>query len=308
MENELKIKQHKIYALLIMVTIIWGLKPVIIKIGLLYMSSIQYNVFRMMFATVGGWITILVMKDFKPIEKRDYKLLTLISVFGFFIFQWFYGLGIGKTTSGNASIIMGTVPLIVLVMNHIFKIKRISRIKMIGVAISLIGLCLTVASGGEVGQFKDNLIGMGYIFISAIGYSIYMVFSKTLTIKYSPRQITTLAITITTVLIIIFSKFDIFIGGLNVVSMATLVYTGVIAMFIGNFIWTWAIKRISSNNVAIFNNLTPIFSIVLGFVILNEQISIYQIIGAMIIFAGLWVSNYLNISRKIKNKKNMKCE
>jgi len=296
MEKEIKIKQEKVYALLILVTIIWGLKPVIIKIGLLYMSSIQYNVFRMIFAAIAGWGTILAMKDFEPIEKVDLKLLTLISVFGFFVFQWFYGIGIGKTTSGNASIIMGIVPLLVLVLNHIFRIKRMSKIKMIGVAISLIGLCLTVASGGEVGQFKDNLIGMGYIFISAIGYSIYMVFSKTLTIKYSPRQITILAITITTVLIVIFSKFDIFIGGLNIVSIATLIYTGIIAMFIGNFIWTWAIKRISSNNVAIFNNLTPVFSIVFGFVILNERISIYQIVGAMIIFAGLYVSNYLNIS------------
>ena len=300
MEKEFKTKQEKVYALLILVTIIWGLKPVIIKIGLLYMSAIQYNVFRMMFAAIGGWVTILSMKDFKPIEKVDFKLLTLISVFGFFIFQWFYGIGIGKTTSGNASIIMGTVPIMVLVMNHIFRIKRMSKIKMIGVSISLIGLCLIVASGGEVGQLKDNLIGMGYIFISAIGYTIYMVFSKTLTVKYSPRQITTLAITITTVLIIIFSKFDIFINGLNIVSIATLIYTGVIAMFIGNFIWTWAIKRISSNNVAIFNNLPPIFSIVFGFIILNEQISIYQIIGAMIIFAGLYVSNYLNISSFIK--------
>lgn len=292
MKNEIKERQDRIYALLVLVTVIWGLKPVVIKIGFMYMSAIQYNVFRMLFAAVGGWVTVLVMGDIQPLEKKDYKLLILISIVGFFVFQWFYGLGIGKTTSGNASIIMGTVPLIVLVMNHIFKIKRMSKIKVVGVLVSIVGLSLTLASGGEVGQLKDNLIGMGYILISAVGYSIYMVFSKTLTVKYSPRQITVYAITITSVLIIVFSKFDIYLRGLNIISVATLLYTGVVAMFIGNFIWTWAIKRTSSGNVAIFNNLTPVFSTMFGYFLLNEKISVLQVVGALIIFSGLYISNY----------------
>lgn len=293
MNNEIRVRQERVYGLLILVTVIWGLKPVVMKIGLFYMSPIQYNVFRMMFAATGGWATLLSVGRIEPIEKKDYKLLILITVLGFFVFQWFYGLGIGKTTSGNASIIMGTVPLMVVVMNHIFKIKRMTKTKMMGISVSIIGLCLIIASGGEVGQLKDNIIGMSYIFISAVGYSIYMVFSKSLTIKYSPRQITVYAITITAVLITVFSGFDIYLGALTPVPIATLIYTGVIAMFVGNFIWTWAIKRTSSSKVAVFNNLTPVFSLAFGYALLNEKIGVFQIIGAGVIFLGLYISNYV---------------
>ena len=290
--NLLTNKKSYIDAVLLLVVIIWGVKPIMIKIGLATISAMQYNVWRLLFATIAAWVSLIISRKEIKLDKRDMFLMIIISVFGFFVFQWFYGIGIAKTTAGNASIVMGILPLNVTILNHLLKIEKITKQKIGGIVISLIGLLLVVSSSGEIGLFYENMVGIIYIFIAAVGYSIYMVFSKYLTKKYSPKVVTTYAITITFVLAISFSGFDIHLNDMNRQLFFSLIYSGVIAMFVANYLWTWAIKKTSSTRVAIYNNLTPVVALVFGAIFLKEKIAILQILGGVFIILSFYVSTY----------------
>jgi drug/metabolite transporter (DMT)-like permease len=277
--------------ILILVTIIWGIKPTAIKIGLRDIDPIDYNVLRLIVATIAAWFSVTVGRKYKPVKKGDIKNILFISVCGFFIFQWFYGIGIGKTTAGNTSIIMGAVPLLVAGVNIITGMESTGKSTYLGMVVSLIGLIVVILGTGEVGLTPDNIIGSLYILISSVGYAIYMVFSKPLTKKYSSNQITAYAITITTILTIMFSGLDINPYRTTTSLILSLIYSGVVAMYLGNYIWTWAIKRSNSTRVSIYNNLTPIFSVVSAGIFLGESFTFIQLIGAGIIVAGLCISN-----------------
>lgn len=294
------VKSNSYYmdGILILVTIIWGIKPTAIKIGLRYMDPINYNVMRLIIASIAAWFFVVISGDNTKISRKDLKNILFISVCGFFIFQWFYGIGIDKTTAANASIIMATLPLIVALVNHVAGISKASLNTYKGIGISVAGVVTVVLGTGNLGVTPDNIIGCLYILLSALGYGVYMVFSKQISTKYSARLVTAYAITITTILSIIFSGFSIYPGDINRTLILSLIYSGVIAMYIGNYIWTWAIKKSSSNRVSIYNNLTPIFSVISANIFLEEGFTIIQFIGFGLIILGLYFSSYKSFGHR----------
>jgi drug/metabolite transporter (DMT)-like permease len=287
----MKLKGYYVELILILVTIIWGIKPTAIKIGLRDMDPIDYNVFRLIIATAAAWMAVAMGKSYKPLKKSDIKNILFISVCGFFIFQWFYGIGIGKTTAGNTSIIMGTVPLIVALISSITGIESIENRTYMGIAVSFVGMIIVILGTGGLGLTPANLVGSFYILISAAGYAVYMVFSKSMVKKYSPAQITAYAITITTVLTLMFSGLNITAEKVTLSLVLSLLYSGIIAMYLGNYIWTWAIKRSSSTRVSLYNNLTPVFSVVSAGIFLGEDFTFIQLIGAAVIAFGLCMTS-----------------
>jgi drug/metabolite transporter (DMT)-like permease len=277
---------------LLAATIIWGIKPTAMKIGLRYISVSGYNVLRLIIATAAAWIAIAVGKNYKRVNKSDIKNILFVSLCGFFIFQWFYAIGISKTTAGNTSMIMGTLPLIVGVINHITGIEKISKEVLVGMLVSFGGLMLVIIGTGRMGLTPENIAGGFYLLVSASGYAIYTVFSKPLTKKYSANQITAYSITITTIVTLLFTNFNVGIYKVSIPLILSILYVGVIAMYLGNYIWMIGIKKVGSNRVALYNNLTPVFSVATAAVLIGEEFTFTQLIGGVIIFSGLYISKY----------------
>lgn len=290
--NSLK-KEHKYMDLfLLTATIIWGIKPVAMKIGLRYIPVSDYNVLRLIIATTASWISVTAGKDYKKVSKSDIKNILFVSICGFFIFQWFYAIGISKTTAGNTSIIMGTLPLIVSVINHIIGIERLSKAVLVGMIVSFGGLILVIIGTGRIGLTPENITGGFYILVSASGYAIYTVFSRPITKKYSANQITAYAITITTIVTLLFTDLNASVYKVSIPLILSILYVGAVAMYLGNYIWMLGIKKVGSNRVAVYNNLTPIFSVAAAALLLGEEFTVTQLIGGVIIFSGLYISRY----------------
>lgn len=278
--------------LLLSATLIWGLKPTMMKIGLKYMPPQDYNAARLIIASVTSWIFVLWSRKHKKISKRDITKILFISVCGFFIFQWFYTLGVSKTTAGNASVIMAAVPLIVAGINHLTGIENIRRNVYIGIGISSVGIIFVILGTGGFGLTPANIKGSLYMFASSTAYAIYTVFSRSLTGKYPARQITAYVITITTVISLLFSDFSISSYSITGSLVLSLLYTGVVAMYLGNYFWMIGIKKAGSSKVSMFNNLTPVFSIASAGIILKEGFTMVQFLGAAVILAGVYISRY----------------
>jgi drug/metabolite transporter (DMT)-like permease len=64
----------------------------------------------------------------------------------------------------------------------------------------------------------------------------------------------------------------------------------------------WCIGKSDSNRVAVYNNLTPVFSVICGVIFLKESFTYIQFVGAVIIFIGLYISTY----RKLLMRNNKK--
>jgi drug/metabolite transporter (DMT)-like permease len=50
------------------------------------------------------------------------------------------------------------------------------------------------------------------------------------------------------------------------------------------------VKRVGNSKTAIYGNITPIFTVVFAYVIISERIGFWQILGALVILIGVYLT------------------
>lgn len=286
-------------AILVFVTFLWGINPTIMKIGLIRIPPVPYNALRMFFAVIASWIVVMICGSYQKIERVDLKKLFFISLFGFFIFQLCFTIGVNMTTAGNASLILGTLPITVALINKFLGTEDITYKMVIGIILAVLGVVLIImGSNKSFGLSKNHIKGGILLLIAQISYAYFTVFSKEVAKKYSNSLVTAYIVTITTILFTAVSfKSIISIDWIDIPIVAWLsnVYSGVFAICIGNFLWVFAVQKIGSTKTSLYNNLPPVFAIITGYIFLGESFGFIQFIGAITIFIGLYIT---------KNNKN----
>jgi len=283
-----------IEGILLLVSFIWGINPTIMKVGLLYLPPMPYNGIRMLIALLFSWLMLCISKTYKPFERQDIKPMLWVGAAGFFIFQLAFTFGVQNTTAGNSSLLLALVPASVAIINKLFKIEDISTAMVLGIVVSLCGVILIVVGSGKEFSTSDNhLFGTFMMLIAQFAYGYYSVFSKPLLHKYSTYQVTAYMVTIATALFIpiaIPSLMTIAWQDVPLIAWFSVLYSGVFAICVGNFLWMWAIGKIGSTRTALYNNLSPIFAVTTGYVFLGEGFGWLQFLGALVILGGMYLT------------------
>lgn len=279
---------------LVITVFLWGINPPIMKIGLLYLDPLPYNTARMLVAMAGAWAIFRLSRTAKPFAMADIKPLMLVSVFGFFVFQLFFTLGIQRTTAGNASLILCMLPVSVAIINKIFGLERITPPVLGGITLSVLGVVLIIyGSGKEVSLSGSYATGALLLLAAQAGYGYYTVFAKDLLIKYSTYQVTAYVLIITTLLFSVMSLPEMLrVDWLEVPASGwiSVLYSGIFPLCIGNFLWIWGAGQVGSNKAAVYNNLLPVFAIAASYLLLGETFGMLQFIGAAVILTGVYLT------------------
>ena len=283
-----------IEGILLLVSFIWGINPTIMKVGLFYLPPMPYNAVRMLVALFLSWLVLFMSKTYKPFERQDIKPMLLVGAVGFFVFQLTFTLGVQNTTAGNSSLLLALVPASVAIINKIFKIEEINGTMVLGIGLSLFGVILIViGSGKEFSTNGNHLYGAIMMLIAQFAYGYYSVFAKPLLHKYSTYQVTAYMVTIATALFIpisIPSLLPIEWKEVPLIAWFSVLYSGIFAICVGNFLWIWAIGKIGSTRTALYNNISPIFAVATGYVFLGEGFGWLQLFGALVIFSGMYLT------------------
>jgi len=172
---------------LFMVQLLYGLNYTVAKLVMNgnYIKPFGFVLLRVAGATLLFWLVSLIVPQEK-IEKKDFFKLFVAALFGVVINMLFFFKGLEFTSPIHASAIMTITPIIILILSAYALGEKITKLKIIGVVIGLIGaLILTIY--GKSARAGDNVpLGNLLIFLNAISYSIYVILIKKLTAKYHP--------------------------------------------------------------------------------------------------------------------------
>jgi drug/metabolite transporter (DMT)-like permease len=72
------------------------------------------------------------------------------------------------------------------------------------------------------------------------------------------------------------------------------IVSGIFAIGIANYIWSYGISRIGPGRTANFGNLIPVLAFIVSYITLNEILYPIQVIGAAITLLGVWVVRHGN--------------
>jgi drug/metabolite transporter (DMT)-like permease len=282
--------------MLLLVALLWGMNPPIMKLGLQHLSPLPYNVARMLIGSIVAVIALMLSGSYRPLARADFWRLARVSIFGFFLFQMLYAEGIHRTTSGNAAFTGCLLPVYVLLLNRFHGFDTINRDVLIGIACSLIGVVLIVLGAGrELSLAGEHLAGALLLLGAQAGYAYHTVFSRELLDRYSTYQVTASLMVITTVLMVAVSLPELSgVDWLELPSPAwgSIAFSGVFGLCLSNFLWIWGAGVIGSARTSMFNNLPPMFAVVIGYFMLGETFGPLQAMGAACVLGGVYIARH----------------
>jgi drug/metabolite transporter (DMT)-like permease len=280
-------------------------------------SPNHFNVFtylaiRFSFSLVYLWSALFVSKKVKNVPlilKAKWKLLLflgLISFAGSYVVQYF---GILGTTSINQSIILEVQVFFVFFISALIYKNKISPFVYFGAVVAFSGLIFIIANtGGAFAINKETIYGDLMSLLTAFLWATFSAVSAELVTKYDRLIVLTLVETIASVVIIplAFLKMPNSTNNLAVLSgwdWLALVWLGIICTGIGYQLWYKSLSDSKSQDVILLMYIMPIFSYIVGYLLLGELINWKMLIGSILIIGGLLIAQFIH-PRKKKNEKD----
>jgi len=226
------------------------------------------------------------------VDRRDLPLLALCGLFGIAMNQLFFFAGLRITTPINASLIMTTTPILVLVASAILLGEVINGRKITGIALGAFGAVLLIAYGERIQLATNGFLGDLMIIVNASAFGIYLVISKPLTRKYQPITIVKWAFTFGFLAILPFgfqpiqeTKWASFPPEV----WASIGYVLVGTTFFAYLLNAYALKHVNASVVSIYIYLQPLVATVIALSIGKDQLDLIKVGSGVLIFVGVFL-------------------
>ena len=191
--------------------------------------------------------------------------------------------------------VLFTFPIYVFLLSS--DLSRITFSKVVLIVSTVLGLAIMFNPTVD-NHLIDTLIGISLVLLSAVFWALFIIYSKRAVSNISPTIFTSTYMCITTVLLlfgfIIDSKnFTMFLT-LQTHTMIYLVFLAIFCSIIPSYLMSFGLKKINASLAAVISAMGPIVTLALDVVILNHNLALNEIIGAIIVTACVTCLTRLN--------------
>ncbi len=272
-------------------------RPILIKLAYAYVTDpVTLIALRMVFSLPFFVATALWMRfrtqaqgAAQPaLSRRDWWAVLYLGFLGYYLASFLDFLGLQYISAGLGRLMLFLYPTITVLLSALFLGKYVKRRDIVALVISYAGLSL-VLSQGFAGDNRNLPLGALLVFGSALSYAVYLVTSSQVVTRIGSMRFTAYATSVASLLCIL--QF-LLLRPLSALDLPPQVYGLAIAMAVGCtvlpvFVTSEALRRIGANQVAIIGAAGPVTTIFLGWLGLEESMTLLQIAGAVLVLAGV---------------------
>lgn len=252
------------------------------------------NVVRIGFSVILFWILYLVKPINIRIDKADRMRLFLCALFGIAINQLMFIKGLSLTYSIHAALLLLITPILIVIIAAWVLKERLGILKVTGLALGISGALVLVLAKDSSGNGNNVLLGDLFIIINAVSYTIYFIIVKPLMVKYNPVVVLTWVFTIGLVLVLPFGGREFAeipwnrYTAVDFTSMGLIVITGTFLAYLFNL---YGIQILGPSVAGFYIYTQPVFAALIAMFFLHEQLALYKILAAVLIFSGVYLAN-----------------
>jgi drug/metabolite transporter (DMT)-like permease len=221
---------------------------------------------------------------------RDLAHLALLGFLGIVANQSLFLFGLRHTTAINATILVTTTPIFTVLGSVLIGREPPSAAKAFGIALAAAGTVYLIGPD-RISLARDVALGNLLIVLGMVCYAAYFVLSKPLLRRLD-------ALTVTTYVMLFALVGVLPIGALGLagfdpsrVTPTTWAWTAFIVIFptiLAYLLNIWALRRVSSNMVAVYVYLQPLIAALIAPLVLRgEALTTRAALAGLAIFAGL---------------------
>lgn len=282
--------------LLILIAIIWALNFSVVKVSLQEIDSLSFNALRYILAAGLLAYTARARGYSLKVDREDFWPLVGIALVGNVLYQLFFIIGVDYTYSANAAVILGTIPVWVALLSHLFTNEKLTRYKSIGIGLAFTGIVLIVTgSKAGISIASKTFLGDVIILCAAISWGVYTILAKRFLKKYPSTQFTGVMSIVGMVFLLIIglpNLLHVNWTGISLKGWGGIFYSGLLSIGLAYLIWNNSVSKIGAVRTAAYQNLVPVLGLVFGVVLLQEALTLQQYSGSALVIVGIIFSRF----------------
>ena len=288
-------------ALMIILILVWGSSFVVVK------WVLQYNITPTAIATfrflVAGGFFVLALALIKSkkhqyrvlVEWKDLPLLLVLGLVGITFFFMAQYLGIQFAGASVAAILVCLLsPIIISFYSlRIFK-EKLTRRNVLGLGIASAGT-LAVIGGGTLnmqGSSMSFVAGSLILLATPFMWAAYTLLGKRMMKKYDPFLVVAYVNILGALCLVPFSLAENSFSkilALNFNEWSAVLYLAITCSLIGYFIWFKVLSQTKAATASSFLFAEPLITVIFAAAFIQEQITLFTIIGGLLIFGGVFL-------------------
>lgn len=279
-----------------LVAVIWGLTFVSIKTALSALSPMTLALARFVMASLILPLVALVLKQKLAVKWKDVPILAAAGFVGVTIYFYFENNGILRLSASEASLIIGTIPVVTILAERIFLRQRHVGRVYAGIVLSFVGVALIVA--GSAGG-SSSLPGYVFMVGAALAWVGYTFLTRPLAGRYGMLTVTFWQIFAGMIGCIPFAVAETAALGTNPLAMLVrapldvwlnVAYLGVFASALGYWLYVLSLETLGAGRSSVFINLIPVVSVIASYFILGDRLGTGQWAGGVVAVVGVYLA------------------
>ncbi len=284
-------------------TLVWGGTFALIKNAFTDTSPLLFLGLRFSIAAI-----IFLPFVYASLKKANKQTLIAGAVLGFFYFTGFtaQSLGLNLTTATKSGFITGTFVVFIPILQLIIEKRKPKWFNVLSVLLVLVGLIILSSKGSNAIDFIKQLgtdFNQGDLLtlICSLLFAFQVVYVDVYTKKYDYLPMVFVQLLVTGIggfilsFIFSISNLETVKFTFNTTVITAILYTAIFASIIATVIQLKFQKFVSPTKAGIIFSIEPIFASVFAYFLLSEKISNFGLVGCVLIFIGLIVSEIFSV-------------
>jgi len=282
--------------LLLLLALIWGSSPIMIKKALVQLGPFEIGALRLSLASLV--LMPFLLKSLNEIKKTDYFILFISGIVGNVIPYFLYPIAQTQIDSATSGVLTSLTPFFALIIGVIFYKLKATKNNIIGLFIGFLGTSILILFSNSSQGFSADLYGL-FVVAATLLYGINLNLVKYHLKHLKPITITAFSIVsiLPITLYILFAHTE-FPSHLKLVNEYLLEFgyvfvLGVLGTSIATLIFYNLIKIKDTVFASMVTYLMPIVAI--GFGVLDgEKINLPQLFGMLLVLLGVFINSKKN--------------
>jgi drug/metabolite transporter (DMT)-like permease len=269
--------------------VLWAGNFIVVKSALAQIPPVGFTFLRFVLASA----TLLVLLRWREgsigLPRRDLIAMSILGGLGFGLYQMLWTTGLSTVAAGDSALIIAATPVLVAILAVVARSDVLTPVKLAGVLLSFAGVAIVITSGPGL-SLGGSIAGELITLAAAVCWSIYTAFAGPFLRRISPLRATawaTVAGTIVLAPVAILQLGPVDLGRVLPDVAGAIVYSGLLAAGISNVVVLNGIKVVGPTRTAALQFLVPALAVVLAAVFLAEPIRPAQVVGGIVIVAGV---------------------
>jgi len=227
-----------------------------------------------------------VWRQRHQIRPHLWKVVVL-ALFGMVLYQSLAYFAAATSSATSMGMIASLMPLLTLLLSSILLREPPTWGTLFGGMLSLFGLAILIGKGHPAQLFTNGVVfGDLLMLVATIAYAFYSVLLKRWALPIATWHLLYLQIWVAVILLLPLCLAAPY-SPVTAANLPLLLYAGIAASIISQVLWMNGVAHLGATHSIMFMNLSPIFTVIIAMVVLDEALHSYHAVGGGITLAGV---------------------